>query len=66
VRAGAGQAFLVIERIDRERVATFTASDEVVEIAIGIASPYLFDDHLGYLLGAVALSSVARVAARQG
>ena len=40
-----GEAFLVVERIDRERLAGFGAGDQVIEIAAGIGGPDLFDDH---------------------
>ena len=39
------EAFLVIERIDRQRLAGFGAGDKVVEIAAGVTGPDLFDDH---------------------
>jgi hypothetical protein len=40
-----GEAFLVVERIDRERLAALGASDEVVEVAVAVAGPDLLDDH---------------------
>ena len=46
---GGAQAFLVIQGIDRERLAGFSAGDQVVEVAVGVAGPDLFDDHDGVL-----------------
>ncbi len=40
-----GKAFLVVERIDRERLAGLGAGDEIVEVPAGIAGPDLFDEH---------------------
>src|SRR5437762_3549036 len=40
-----GEAFLVVERIDRERLAGFGAGDQVIEIPSGIGGPDLFDNH---------------------
>ena len=42
---GGRQALLVIERIDGQRFAGFLAGDQVVEVAIGVRGPDLFDDH---------------------
>ena len=42
---GSGQAFLVIQRIDSQRVSGFRAGDEIVEVAVGVGGPDLFDDH---------------------
>src|SRR5216684_4067078 len=45
LRLGRCQAFRVVERIDRQRLAGLAAGDQVVEIATGIGGPDLFDDH---------------------
>src|SRR5437763_256036 len=42
---GRGQALLVIERVDRQRLAGFGAGDQVIEVAPTIGGPDLFDDH---------------------
>jgi hypothetical protein len=56
LRLGGGEAFLMIERVDRQRFPRRRAGDEVVEVAIGIRRPDLFDDH-GFALPA----SIGRV-----
>jgi hypothetical protein len=42
---GRRQAFLVIERVDRQRLAGLGTGDQVIEVAPGIGGPDLFDDH---------------------
>ena len=42
---GRSQTFLVVERVDRERLAGFGAGDQIIEITTGIRRPDLFDDH---------------------
>jgi hypothetical protein len=39
------KALLMIQRIDRHRLACFTAGYQVVEIAIRVPCPYLLNDH---------------------
>ena len=46
--AFAAQAFLVIQRIDGERLAGFGAGDQVVEVPVGVAGPDL-TTMVGYL-----------------
>jgi hypothetical protein len=36
----------VIQRVDGHGLASLRASNQVIEIAIGIPRPYLFDDHI--------------------
>src|SRR5205823_7166267 len=50
LRLGGGEAFLVVQRIDRQRLAGLGAGDQVIEIAAGIRGPDLFDDHCSQLL----------------
>ena len=45
LRRGSSEALLIVERIDRERVARLGTGDQVVEIAVRVAGPDLFDDH---------------------
>ena len=45
------EAFFVVQRIDRKRLAAVRAGDQVVEVAIGIAGPDALDDHVVDLLG---------------
>ena len=42
---GRCQTLLKVERINRERIPGFGAGNQVVKIAIRIASPDLLDDH---------------------
>ena len=42
---GARQALLVIQRIDRQRLAGLRADDQVVKVAVGVCGPDLFDNH---------------------
>src|SRR4029077_9613161 len=42
---GSREAFLMIERIDRQRFAGFLAGNQIVEITTSIRGPDLFDDH---------------------
>ena len=42
-----GQAFLVVQRVDGHGLAGFGAGDQVVEIAVGVSSPNLFNNHDG-------------------
>ena len=42
---GRGKTFLVIQRIDRQRLSRLRASDQIVEVAIRVCGPNLFDDH---------------------
>ena len=42
---GGPQAFLVIQGVDGERLAGFVAGDQVIEVAVGVGGPNLFDDH---------------------
>ena len=39
------QALLVVERIDRQRLAGLGAGDQVVVVAVGVAGPDALDDH---------------------
>ena len=50
LRLGGGEAFLVVQRIDRQRLASLGAGDQIIEIAAGIGGPDLFDDHCSQLL----------------
>ncbi len=45
-----GEAFLVVQRIDRQCLAGLGAGDQIIEIAAGISGPDLFDDHRSQLL----------------
>ena len=45
LRLGRGEAFLMVERIDRQRLAGLVAGDQVIEVAAGVRGPDLFDDH---------------------
>ena len=45
LRFGGGQALLMIEWIDRQRLAGFLASDQIIEVATGVCGPDLFNDH---------------------
>jgi hypothetical protein len=45
LRLGGGEALLVVQRVDRQCLASLAAGDQIIEIAAGIRSPYLFDDH---------------------
>ncbi len=47
VLLGRGQALLMIQRIDGQRFTRFRAGDQVVEVAIRVRGPDLFDDHGG-------------------
>jgi len=42
---GGGQTFLMVERIDRQRLAGFSAGHQIIEVATGVGGPDLFDDH---------------------
>jgi hypothetical protein len=42
------EAFFVVERIDREGVARFRTSDEIVEVAVVVGGPDLLDDHRSF------------------
>src|ERR1041385_3695453 len=44
LRLGGVHALFMIQRIDGERFAGFRARDEIVEVAIGVSGPDLFDD----------------------
>jgi hypothetical protein len=39
------QAFLVVQRVDGQSLASLGAGDQVVEVAVCIAGPDAFDDH---------------------
>jgi hypothetical protein len=39
------QTFAVIQRIDGQSFAGIRASDQIIEIAIGVGSPNLFNNH---------------------
>ena len=45
LRLGGGQAFLVVQGVDRERLAALGACDQVVVVAVGVAGPDALDDH---------------------
>src|SRR5271169_1753845 len=49
LRPGGGEAFLMIQRIDCQRLAGFLAGDQVVKVATGVRGPDLFDDHRSLL-----------------
>ena len=42
---GNGEAFLVLEGVDGQRLARLGAGDQVIEIAVGVAGPDLLHDH---------------------
>ena len=43
---GDGETFPEVERIDRQCLAGLRTDDQVVEVAVGVGGPDLFDDHL--------------------
>jgi hypothetical protein len=44
---GRVQTFFAVKRINRQSLARLMASDQVVEIAVGVGGPDLFNDHGG-------------------
>ena len=56
---GRGQALLVVQRIDRQRLAGLGAGDQVVVVAVGVAGPDALDDHGGVLQVAAIMPSGA-------
>jgi hypothetical protein len=56
-----GQTLLVIQGIDRQRLARVRADDEVVEVAIRVGGPDLMDDHGGSLASGARLGPMRRV-----
>jgi 3-hydroxy-D-aspartate aldolase len=55
-----GQALLVVQGVHGERLTAFRACDQVIEVAIGIACPNLFDDHVLLRPGELCLNSNPR------
>jgi hypothetical protein len=44
---GCGQALQVVQRVDGKGFAGLRADDQVIEVAIRVRGPDLFDDHAG-------------------